>query len=136
MELAFEIRAQVERTSGPFASRDELEAQVLEALEQADPGSLEGDSGGEYDVDEWTVEVLETGKRSKPKAAGANVGRVMLALDQLFNAYTAEHPISLDGPATPDTSAVGDAIQRLMLMTDTGELIRQARVAEQKRAAR
>jgi hypothetical protein len=131
MDMAFEVRVNVERTSGPFASRDELEAQVVDALEDANPGDLEGDAGGEYDVDEWTVEVSETGKRSKPKAA-ASVTRVMLALNRVFDAYMKEHPIRLEGWPEPDTSEVGRAIVELLMMSDAGELIRQAKMAEHR----
>lgn len=55
------VDIEVDRVAGKFASRDELEAAILEAvtdaLEQGDPGSLEGEDGGEYETVEWTVNV-------------------------------------------------------------------------------
>lgn len=50
MRFQFLVQFEVERTEGKFASRDELEAQLQEALEGADPGTLEGENGGMYDV--------------------------------------------------------------------------------------
>jgi len=55
MEFTFTVRATVERTQGKFASRDELEGQIQEALDDANPGDLTGDNGGEYEVTEWDV---------------------------------------------------------------------------------
>lgn len=68
------VEVEVERASGPFASRDELEEQLLEvvqeALDSADPGSLSGENEGEYETIVWEAEVQiqEQPKRSRPKA--------------------------------------------------------------------
>ncbi len=64
MEIEFRVIAQVERTEGKFASRDELSEQIAEALESADPSSLSGDNGGEYEVTDWVVEPVH-----KPRPA-------------------------------------------------------------------
>lgn len=72
------IEVEVERSEGKFASRDELAEQLLEAIQEAldsaDPGSLEGEMGGQYEVAmfEATVEEQEQPKpvkRRKTKAA-------------------------------------------------------------------
>lgn len=52
----FVVTVEVERTTGQFATRDELADQLREAIEGADPGSLSGDNGGEYDVQSFEVE--------------------------------------------------------------------------------
>lgn len=54
--FTFTVTAVVERSEGKFASRDELADQIRESIESADPGSLYGDNGSQYDVTEWTVE--------------------------------------------------------------------------------
>jgi hypothetical protein len=54
----FKVAIVVDRDSGLFASRDELSAQLSEALEGADPGTVSGDNGGEYSVSSWDVEEL------------------------------------------------------------------------------
>jgi hypothetical protein len=66
MFVSLTVDAEVLRTEGKFASRDELEAQLIEALEEADPGSLEGDEGGQYEVSDWAVTALSMGKNGKP----------------------------------------------------------------------
>jgi len=68
MRFDFTVSVEVERTSGPFASRDEIEEQIIEMLEQADGGSFYGDSGGEYETVDWEVTAQEA-PRSKKKAA-------------------------------------------------------------------
>lgn len=54
--FTFEVTVYVERTEGKFATRDELSDQLREAIEAADPGCIEGDEGGQYDVTSWDVE--------------------------------------------------------------------------------
>jgi hypothetical protein len=55
MKFEFRVSVEVEREQGKFASRDEIEEQLVEALEQADPGSLTGEAGGEYATTMWEV---------------------------------------------------------------------------------
>lgn len=50
MKFRFQVEIEVERIEGKFATRDELGEQLLEAIESADPGSVEGDNGGQYEV--------------------------------------------------------------------------------------
>lgn len=56
MRFVFVVEVEVERDSGPFASKDELADQLVEAIEGADPGSLDGDAGGSYSVSDFRVE--------------------------------------------------------------------------------
>lgn len=56
MQFTFTVTVEVSRTEGKFASRDELSDQLVEAIEAADPQSLEGDNGGQYETVSWTVE--------------------------------------------------------------------------------
>lgn len=83
------VEVEVERTEGKFASRDELGEQLLQAveevaneLENADPGSLEGEYGGQYEVVEWSVDVqVEEEEQPKPvKRRKTKAARVADAL--------------------------------------------------------
>ena len=65
MKFLFEIEVEVERDEGKFASRDELSAQIQEAIEGADPGSLEGDNGGQYSTTSWGVSEVEQKKGAR-----------------------------------------------------------------------
>jgi len=59
MEFILQVRVEVERVSGKFASRDEIEEKLISVLEQADPGSIGGvgaDGDSEYEVSIWEVE--------------------------------------------------------------------------------
>lgn len=55
MRFLFEVTVEVEREEGKFASRDELSQLIIEALEGADPGQLDGDNGGVYNTIDWSV---------------------------------------------------------------------------------
>jgi hypothetical protein len=55
MQFSFTVNVETERTEGKFASKDELADQIQEAIESADPGELEGENGGTYEVTSWEV---------------------------------------------------------------------------------
>lgn len=55
MNFRFIITATVNHVSGKFAGSDEIETQIQDALENADPMSYSGDGGGEYETGEWEV---------------------------------------------------------------------------------
>lgn len=55
MQFTFTVSVEVNRTEGKFASRDELEEQLIEEISGADPGQLEGENGGQYEVTNWEV---------------------------------------------------------------------------------
>ena len=58
MEFEFKVRVVVERESGKFAGRDEIQAELQDALESADPGSVDGvgaDGDTVYNVIEFEV---------------------------------------------------------------------------------
>lgn len=65
MDFTFTVTVTVERTEGKFASRDDIEAQLTEALEGADPGSIDGENEGTYETTEWTVEAQPQPKRER-----------------------------------------------------------------------
>jgi hypothetical protein len=69
MRYRFIVDIEVLRTEGLFATRDELEDQLREAIESADPGTVEGDEGGSYETVEWTVDDAEPPKPPKRKAS-------------------------------------------------------------------
>lgn len=58
MNFSFTVNVNVDRTEGKFASRDEIEEQILDALNDADPQSYEGENGGQYETTDWDVTSL------------------------------------------------------------------------------
>lgn len=53
MKFTFTVEVEVQRIAGKFAARDEIEEQIREAIEGADPGSVDGvgaDGDSEYEV--------------------------------------------------------------------------------------
>lgn len=59
MRFNLTVQVEVERESGKFAGRDEIEDQIKEAIGDADPGSISGvgaDGDSEYSVTVWEVE--------------------------------------------------------------------------------
>lgn len=55
--FVFTVTVTLERESGKFMSRDEMQGELEETLTQADPGSVEGGPDGDsvYQVIEWEV---------------------------------------------------------------------------------
>lgn len=58
MKIRFEVEVELTRTEGKFASKDELAGQIQSALEDANPGEVEGENGGQYEVSSFDVSVL------------------------------------------------------------------------------
>ena len=52
----FKVTVEVERETGKFASRSEIFEKLLDEIQSADPGTVDGDEGGEYSVISWEVE--------------------------------------------------------------------------------
>jgi hypothetical protein len=50
----FTVEVTLEREQGKFVSRDEMAAQLAEAIEQADPGTVDVDNST-YNVTDWVV---------------------------------------------------------------------------------
>lgn len=58
MRFTFTVEVEVERTEGKFASRDEVSEALVEAIESADPGSVDGvgaDGTSTYEVVSFDV---------------------------------------------------------------------------------
>lgn len=58
MRFTFTVDVEVERDSGKFASRDEIAEQIQEAIEGADPGTIDSvgaDADSSYSVTSWEV---------------------------------------------------------------------------------
>jgi Cu/Ag efflux pump CusA len=65
MRFDFVVSVEVERVEGKFAARDEVAEQLQEALESADPGSVDGigaDGTSSYEVSSWDVQEQEQPK--------------------------------------------------------------------------
>lgn len=56
MQLRFTVTVELSRESGKFASKDEFIEQIIAEIEGVDPGTLEGENEGVYNVDLWEVE--------------------------------------------------------------------------------
>jgi hypothetical protein len=70
MRFTFTVEVEVQRNEGKFATRDELAEQLREAIEGADPGSLEGENGGQYETTDWSVnDTSDNTPAKKAKAA-------------------------------------------------------------------
>jgi hypothetical protein len=57
--FAFKVAVELERQHGLFAGYTELSEVLKDVLEEANPGEVEGDRGGEYEVTLWEVEVVD-----------------------------------------------------------------------------
>jgi len=58
VRFTFTVEVEVERTQGKFASRDEISAAVVEMLDGADEGTVDGvgaDGDSEYEIVSWEV---------------------------------------------------------------------------------
>jgi hypothetical protein len=53
--FSFTVNVTAEKTSGKFTSKDELADEIRDAIEQADPGSIDPTGEGEYEITEWEV---------------------------------------------------------------------------------
>lgn len=60
MHFEFKVVVDVERDEGKFASREDLSTQIQESIESADPGSIEGENGGQFSTVTWDVEEVES----------------------------------------------------------------------------
>jgi predicted XRE-type DNA-binding protein len=70
VHFTFTVDVDVDRDQGKFATREELAAQIQEAIEQADPGSMEGENGGQYSTSQWEVnEQIEVKQPRKKRGA-------------------------------------------------------------------
>jgi hypothetical protein len=70
MIFRFVVEVEVNRVQGKFAARDEIEAQLQEALDNADPGSCECENGGEYETSNWNVDVMPEAAAPKREKGG------------------------------------------------------------------
>jgi hypothetical protein len=66
--FSFLITVVLERDEGKFASRDDLQAQVQEALENADEGTWYTENDSTYSTIDWSVEEQEQPKKRKGAA--------------------------------------------------------------------
>lgn len=65
MRFKIEVEVEVERVEGKFASRDEIEEQIVEAISDADPGTIDGvgaDGDSSYEVVAWDAAAVEVKK--------------------------------------------------------------------------
>ena len=50
----FVVEVELERSEGRFVSRDDMAQELLDAIESADPGSVDVDESS-YEVTDWSV---------------------------------------------------------------------------------
>lgn len=51
----FVVEVSLNRTQGKFAPRDDLGEEIRQAIDDANPGSINAGDDGEYDVESWDV---------------------------------------------------------------------------------
>lgn len=76
MRFTFTVEIELNRTEGKFATRDEVGEQILEMIEGADPGSIDGvgpDSSSSYEVASWDVTEQEQPKRQRRRRRAGEV---------------------------------------------------------------
>lgn len=61
----FLVTIEVDRETGKFAPRDELADKLREAIESADPSTLDCENGGQYSVNSFDVEDFIEHKTNK-----------------------------------------------------------------------
>jgi hypothetical protein len=54
-QYKFLITVGLSHLEGKYAPAEELRAQLAEVLDDANPGTITGDNGGEYEVEQWDV---------------------------------------------------------------------------------
>jgi|GEM_PF-4973209 len=59
MKFQIRVGVEVEHVEGKFASREEIFEQLRDEIQSADPGTVECDGGGCYDVVTFEVEEPE-----------------------------------------------------------------------------
>lgn len=64
MRFDITVTVEVERVSGKFVSRDDIENELIDAVEQADPSSIDVDES-EYEVTDWAVTVAAPPRKTR-----------------------------------------------------------------------
>lgn len=70
----FTVEVETNRVEGKFATREEQEEQIMEALDGANPGSIEGvgaDGDSSYEIADWTVTVQPAPVKRKRRGKAA-----------------------------------------------------------------
>ena len=67
MQFTFTVNVTAERSEGKFASRDEIGDAILDELQGSDPGTVDGEAGGSYEITEWEVSLEEPVKKAKAR---------------------------------------------------------------------
>lgn len=63
MRFLVTVEVTLRHSTGKFASREDLSERIIEAVGECDPGTIDTDDGGEYEVEAWeAVEVRKPGK--------------------------------------------------------------------------
>ena len=106
MTFTFTVTVEVERTQGKFATREELAEQLREAIEGADPGQLEGDNGGEYEVSSFEVEETETPKPERRRKVSGITPLAPVAAPARYGLHTPSCPPDCQRHYTLDEARV------------------------------
>jgi len=117
MEHQFTVSVSTERVSGPFASRDDIETELIEAIEGADPSSIQpGDN--EYEVTDWAVEAVEV--KPRKKATSGDIAEAWRAASRAL--WALRESIGEDAEVlTPQIKTAQDRFDGLFLrLTEAG----------------
>lgn len=106
MDLEFKVTCSTRFMQGKFAPRDDVAAEIVSAIESADPGDF-STGEGEYEVSDWTVEEITQPSRRVLK----HQSRVDTARELLLNAVIAN--LSRGGSDIVLDKSVRQAFDRL-----------------------
>lgn len=77
----FVVTVEVERTTGKFAPREELADLMIQELEGANPGTLDGENEGQYEIQSWDVEEEVVSKPKRTKRVTAMLDKMKSAVN-------------------------------------------------------
>ena len=66
MIFRFVVEVEVEHAQGKFVSREEIAESIAESIDSANPGEIESDEGGLYEVQVWETSEEPVPRRKKP----------------------------------------------------------------------
>lgn len=55
MKIILTVEIELDHREGIFAGKDELAEYLKDEIEGMDPGEVEGDNGGIYNITDWSV---------------------------------------------------------------------------------
>lgn len=127
MEFSFIVNASVERSQGRFSTREDIEEQLIEALDSANPGSITGENDGEYEVTDWSVEdnnqkpgkPLSARQPSQPKQpAGPPLAPNLVRIIEAYVSLNALNEAEVHDPESAFEAATTELFKQLDILCE------------------